>query len=153
MLSGLKSGGGGWGLCARSYTHLAYISPTRTHPRGWIVHERAGQTLRNVFMRGPRVWTHFRYRFPAISEMTIRPPRPTKRVHAGQRERERERTANLSLAALGILRGEEEGEGEKERERGASFWKGAPFDEARPLPPPPPPPRGSRARTDTFKVN
>lgn len=105
---------------AHTPTSRIYLPRGPIHAGGSSTSVQA-RLVRNVFMRGPRVWTHFRYRFPAISEMTIRPPRPTKRVHAGQRERERERTANLSLAALGILRGEEEGEGEKERERGASF--------------------------------
>lgn len=79
-------------------------------------------------MRGPRVWTHFRYRFPAISEMTIRPPRPTNRVYG---EGQRERVSSNRQSVAGCISPEERRE--REREGEGVLLKRRPFDEARPL--------------------
>lgn len=132
MLSGLKSGGGGWGLCARSYTHLAYISPTRTHPRGWIVHERAGQTRTKRLYAGAARLDTFSLSVSSY-QRNDHSPAPPNQARTRWTERERERENRQSVAGC-IRHPERRGggrRGERERERCVLLkrrpvWWGAP---------------------------
>lgn len=123
MLSGLKSGGGGWGLCARSYTHLAYISPTRTHPRGWIVHERAGQTRTKRLYAGAARLDTFSLSVSSY-QRNDHSPAPPNQARTRWTERERERENRQSVA--GCIRHPERRGGGRKREREVRPFEKAP---------------------------